>query len=60
MKATRWDDVLFGSEPVGRRKSTRRDPTRAFLAFCLRWKTSSALAGRRLRGETCPAQDPSG
>jgi len=35
MKATRWDDVLFGSERVRRRKSTPRGSDESLFSFLL-------------------------
>jgi hypothetical protein len=35
MKATRWDDVLFSSEPVGRRKSTLQGSDESLFSILL-------------------------
>jgi len=35
MKATRWDDVLFSSEPVGRRKSALQESDESLFSILL-------------------------
>lgn len=53
MKATRWEDVVFGSEHVGRRKSTLQGSDESLFSILLEIE-SRLRAGKRHSSEPGP------